>query len=60
MTTMTLVFEAVRHLPSPAENILPALEKIEGFLSAHEDGSVGQLGPQDARRRSGGELKARE
>jgi DMATS type aromatic prenyltransferase len=58
MSTAVTVFEAVRHLPSPTHEILPVLGKIEAFLSAHQDNSVGQLGLQNSRR-SGGELKAR-
>lgn len=60
MSTAATVFEAVRHLPpSSTDSILPALDKIEAFVSAHQDSSVGQVGLQDSRRRSGGELKAR-
>jgi hypothetical protein len=38
-----LVFEAVRNLPSPTANILPALDKLETFPSAYKDTQVGHV-----------------
>ncbi|KAE9362829.1 aromatic prenyltransferase [Stipitochalara longipes BDJ] len=59
MDKANLVFEAIRHIPSSVVDMSPALEKVETFLSQHQENSIAQLALQAGRDGSGKASKAK-